>query len=153
MKNILNKKNIFKIILVLSLVILASHGWFMYLTVTKNYVGLVCNNKVIEEYNNLIQDGNKLDKEAKGFEDRVIAMKNYSKDSNCVLISLRMNEYLKNEDKYKKDLENLKDLVNKNQSPSIKNKGIDSLDNLIQNANFSNNDDYYIDAGELNDKK
>lgn len=153
MKNILNKKNIFKIILVLSLVILASHGWFMYLTVPKNYVGLVCNNKVIEEYNNLIQDGNKLDKEAKGFEDRVIAMKNYSKDSNCVLISLRMNEYLKNEDKYKKDLENLKDLVNKNQSPSIKNKGIDSLDNLIQNANFSNNDDYYIDAGELNDKK
>jgi len=153
MKNILNKKNIFKIILVLSLVILASHGWFMYLTVPKNYVGLVCNNKVIEEYNNLIQDGNKLDKEAKGFEDRVIAMKNYSKDSNCVLISLRMNEYLKNEDKYKKDLENLKDLVNKNQSPSIKNKGIDSLDNLIQNANFSNNDDYYIDAGELNGKK
>ena len=153
MKNILSKKNIFKIILVLVLVILASHGWFMYLTVPKNYVGSVCNNKVIEEYNNLIQDGNKLDKEAKGFEDRVIAMKNYSKDSNCVLISLRMNEYLKNEDQYKKDLENLKDLVNKNQSPSIKNKGIDSLDNLIQNANFSNNDDYYIDAGELNDKK
>ena len=80
-------------------------------------------------------------------------MKNYSKDSNCVLISLRMNEYLKNKDQYKKDLENLKDLVNKNQSPSIKNKGIDNLDNLIQNANFSNNDDYYIDAGELNDKK
>ena len=153
MKNILNKKNIFKIILVLVLVILASHGWFMYLTVLKNYVGSVCNNKVIEEYNNLIQDGNKLDKEAKGFKDRVIAMKNYSKDSNCVLISLRMNEYLKNEDQYKKDLENLKDLVNKNQSPSIKNKGIDSLDNLIQNANFSNNDDYYIDAGELNDEK
>ena len=64
-----------------------------------------------------------------------------------------MNEYLKNEDQYKKDLENLKDLVNKNQSPSIKNKGIDSLDNLIQNTNFSNNNDYYIDAGELNDKK
>ena len=153
MKNILNKKNVFKIILVLVLVITTSHGWFTSLTVPKNYVGSVCNNKVIEEYNNLIQDGNKLDKEAKGFEDRVIAMKNYSKDSNCVLISLRMNEYLKNEDKYKKDLENLKDLVNKNQSPSIKNKGIDSLDNLIQNANFSNNDDYYIDAGELNDKK
>ncbi len=80
-------------------------------------------------------------------------MKNYSKDSNCVFISLRMNEYLKNEGQYKKDLENLKDLVNKNQSPSIKNKGIDSLDNLIHNANFSNNDDYYIDAGEINEKK
>ena len=89
------------------------------ITAMKNPVGSVCGDDIINRYNNLEEKIDEYDKNAKALDDDIAKKVGNEKDVNCVAIKLFIEN--NNREKVFKDL---KAMVDKNQSPSLKIRGI-----------------------------
>ena len=93
------------------------------ITAMKNPVGSVCGDDIINRYNNLEEKIDEYDKNAKALDDDIAKKVGNEKDVNCVAIKLFIEN--NNREKVFKDL---KAMVDKNQSPSLKIRGIRYID-------------------------
>lgn len=93
------------------------------ITAMKNPVGSVCRDDIINRYNNLEEKIDEYDKNAKALDDDIAKKVGNEKDVNCVAIKLFIEN--NNREKVFKDL---KAMVDKNQSPSLKIRGIRYID-------------------------
>lgn len=89
----------------------------------KNPVGSVCGDDIINRYNSLEEKIDEYDKNAKALGDEIAKKAGNEKDTNCVAIKLFIEN--NNREKVFKDL---KAMVDKNQNPSLKIRGIRYID-------------------------
>ena len=89
----------------------------------KNPVGSVCGDDVINRYNSLKEKIDEYDKNAKALGDEIAKKAGNEKDANCVVIRLFIEN--NNRENIFKDL---KVMVDKNQNPSLKIRGIRYMD-------------------------
>lgn len=89
----------------------------------KNPVGSVCGDYIINRYNNLEEKIDEYDKNAKALDDDIAKKVDNEKDVNCVAIKLFIEN--NNREKVFKDL---KAMVDKNQNPSLKIRGVRYID-------------------------
>ena len=93
------------------------------ITAMKNPVGSVCGDDIINRYNNLEEKIDEYDKNAKALDDDIAKKVGNEKDVNCVAIKLFIEN--NNREKVFKDL---KAMVDKNQNPSLKIRGVRYMD-------------------------
>lgn len=89
----------------------------------KNPVGSVCGDDIIDRYNNLKEKIDEYDKNAKALDDDIAKKVGNEKDVNCVAIKL----FIENNNK-EKVFKDLKVMVDKNQNPSLKIRGVRYID-------------------------
>ena len=89
----------------------------------KNPVGSVCGDDIINRYNSLEEKIDEYDKNAKALGDEIAKKAGSEKDTNCVSINLFIEN--NNREKVFKDL---KAMVDKNQNPSLKIRGVRYID-------------------------
>ncbi len=89
----------------------------------KNPVGSVCGDDIINRYNSLEEKIDEYDRNAKALGDEIAKKAGNEKDTNCVAIKLFIES--NNREKVFKDL---KAMVDKNQNPSLKIRGIRYID-------------------------
>ena len=89
----------------------------------KNPVGSVCGDEIINRYNNLEEKIDEYDKNSKALDDDIVKKAGNEKDVNCVAIKLFIEN--SNREKVFKDL---KAMVDKNQNPSLKIRGVRYID-------------------------
>jgi len=89
----------------------------------KNPVGSVCGDEIINRYNNLEEKIDEYDKNAKALGDEIAKKAGSEKDANCVAIKFFIEN--SNREKVFKDL---KAMVDKNQNPSLKIRGVRYID-------------------------
>ncbi len=89
----------------------------------KNPVGSVCGDDIINRYNSLKEKIDEYDKNAKALGDEIAKKAGSEKDANCVVIKLFIEN--NNRENIFKDL---KVMVDKNQNPSLKIRGIRYMD-------------------------
>ena len=89
----------------------------------KNPVGSVCGDEIINRYNNLEEKIDEYDKNAKALDDDIVKKAGNEKDVNCVAIRL----FIENNNR-EKNFKDLKSMVDKNQNPSLKIRGIRYMD-------------------------
>ena len=97
------------------------------INVVKNYVGSVCGNEMIKKYNDLGYNGEKesYPEKAKAISEEVSKKADNEKDVNCVAIRFLAGTN-NQEETYKK----LEAFVNKGENPSLKIKGVGSLEKM-----------------------
>lgn len=89
----------------------------------KNPVGSVCGDDIINRYNNLEEKIDEYDKNVKALDDEIVKKAGNEKDVNCVAIRL----FIENNNR-EKNFKDLKSMVDKNQNPSLKIRGIRYMD-------------------------
>lgn len=89
----------------------------------KNPVGSVCGDEIISRYNNLEEKIDEYDKNMKALDDEIVKKAGNEKDVNCVAIRL----FIENNNR-EKNFKDLKSMVDKNQNPSLKIRGIRYMD-------------------------
>ena len=89
----------------------------------KNPVGSVCGDDIINRYNNLEKKIDEYDKNAKALDDDIAKKVGNEKDVNCVAIKL----FIENDNR-EKVFKDLKAMVDKNQNPSLKIRGVRYMD-------------------------
>lgn len=89
----------------------------------KNPVGSVCGDEIISRYNNLEEKIDEYDKNMKALDDEIVKKAGNEKDVNCVAIKL----FIENDNR-EKVFKDLKVMVDKNQNPSLKIRGIRYID-------------------------
>ena len=89
----------------------------------KNPVGSVCGDDIINRYNNLEKKIDEYDKNAKALDDDIAKKVGNEKDVNCVAIKL----FIENDNR-EKVFKDLKVMVDKNQNPSLKIRGVRYID-------------------------
>ena len=89
----------------------------------KNPVGSVCGDDIINRYNNLEKKIDEYDKNVKALDDEIVKKAGNEKDANCVVIRLFIEN--NNREKVFKDL---RAMVDKNQNPSLKIRGVRYMD-------------------------
>lgn len=85
------------------------------ITKVKSSVGTVCDDKIIDKYNNIKGPKDAYEKNSKALGEEISKMAGNEKDANCVAI--RFSIGTKNQEETYKTL---KELVEKGQSPSLK---------------------------------
>ena len=89
----------------------------------KNPVGSVCGDEIISRYNKLEEKIDEYDKNMKALDDEIVKKAGNEKDVNCVAIKL----FIENDNR-EKVFKDLKVMVDKNQNPSLKIRGIRYID-------------------------
>ena len=89
----------------------------------KNPVGSVCGDEIINRYSNLEEKIDEYDKNVKALDDEIVKKAGNEKDVNCVAIRL----FIENNNR-EKNFKDLKSMVDKNQNPSLKIRGIRYMD-------------------------
>ena len=84
-------------------------------TAVKSPVGTVCNDKIIDKYNNIKGPKDAYEKNSKALGEEISKMSGNEKDANCVAIRFLIGTNNQQET-YKK----LKEMVEKGQGPSLK---------------------------------
>lgn len=84
-------------------------------TAVKSPVGTVCDDKIIDKYNNIKGPKDAYEKNSKALGEEISKMSGNEKDANCVAIRFLIGTNNQQET-YKK----LKEMVEKGQSPSLK---------------------------------
>ena len=84
-------------------------------TAVKSPVGTVCNDKIIDKYNNIKGPKDAYEKNSKALGEEISKMSGNEKDANCVAIRFSIGTN-NQEETYK----TLKAMVEKGQSPSLK---------------------------------
>ena len=84
-------------------------------TAVKSPVGTVCNDKIIDKYNNIKGPKDAYEKNSKALGEEISKMAGNEKDANCVAIRFLIGTNNQQET-YKK----LKEMVEKDQGPSLK---------------------------------
>lgn len=84
-------------------------------TAVKSPVGTVCNDKIIDKYNNIKGPKDAYEKNSKALGEEISKMSGNEKDANCVAI-----RFLIGTDNQEETYKTLKAMVEKGQSPSLK---------------------------------
>ena len=92
------------------------------ITKLKSPVGTVCDDKIIDKYNNIKGPKDAYEKNSKALGEEIAKMSGNEKDANCVAI--RFSIGTKNQEETYKTL---KELVEKGQSPSLKIENIRNI--------------------------
>lgn len=91
----------------------------------KNPVGSVCGNEIIDKYNNLGGKKEEYAKNAKALGEEISKKSGNEKDANCVAIRFFIGT-----DNQEKTFKNLEEMVNKGQNPSLRIRGIESIESM-----------------------
>lgn len=91
----------------------------------KNPVGSVCGDDIINRYNNIKGRKEEYTKNAKALGDEISKKAGNEKDSNCVMMRLFIGT-----ENQEQTFKNLEEMINKDQNPSLKIKGVDYIEYL-----------------------
>ena len=116
------RKIIFGLVLVVAILSLGANifQFIRYnndVTAVKSPVGTVCDDKIIDKYNNIKGPKDAYEKNSKALGEEIAKMSGNEKDANCVAIRFSIGTN-NQEETYK----TLKAMVEKGQSPSLKSK-------------------------------
>ena len=114
------RKIIFGLVLVVAILSLGANifQFIRYsndVTAVKSPVGTVCNDKIIDKYNNIKGPKDAYEKNSKALGEEIAKMSGNEKDANCVAI-----RFLIGTNNQQETYKTLKALVEKGQSPSLK---------------------------------
>ena len=114
------RKIIFGLVLVVAILSLGANifQFIRYnndVTAVKSPVGTVCNDKIIDKYNNIKGPKDAYEKNSKALGEEIAKMSGNEKDANCVAI-----RFLIGTNNQQETYKALKALVEKGQSPSLK---------------------------------
>ena len=114
------RKIIFGLVLVVAILSLGANifQFIRYnndVTAVKSPVGTVCDDKIIDKYNNIKGPKDAYEKNSKALGEEIAKMSGNEKDANCVAI-----RFLIGTNNQQETYKTLKALVEKSQSPSLK---------------------------------
>lgn len=114
------RKIIFGLVLVVAILSLGANifQFIRYnndVTAVKSPVGTVCDDKIIDKYNNIKGPKDAYEKNSKALGEEIAKMSGNEKDANCVAIRFSIGT-----DNQEETYKTLKAMVEKGQSPSLK---------------------------------
>ena len=89
----------------------------------KNPVGSVCGDDIINKYNNIKGKKEEYVKNAKALGDEISKKAGNEKDPNCVIMRLFIGT-----ENQEQTFKNLEEMINRNQNPSLKIRGVDHIE-------------------------